>query len=204
MASSHGGPGPKPKVVRVIEQYDLEGFGDELEHKWTRDEDRMSLRALADEFNERLVERSLRNAAVDTLTDDSSHIYAVLTGNAGTSGEQTQLKRRLERDGVDVDTLTGDFVTYQAIRSYLTNVREASAPTKDDDTIRENAGDTIAQLRERTAAITESKLDGLESSDRLTLGEHRVRVDVRVFCEDCGKQFDVETLLENGSCGCSE
>ena len=202
--SSHGGPGPRPKVVRIIEQYALEGIGDELEHKWTRDEDRMSLRALADEFNERLVERALHDAAVDTLTEDSSYIYAVLNGDAGTSGEQTQLKRRLERDGVDVDALTSDFVTYQAIRSYLTNIREASAPTKDDETIRDNAADTIAQLRERTAAVTESKLAGLESSDRLTLGEHRVRVDVRVFCEDCGKQYDVGTLLENGSCGCNQ
>lgn len=41
------------KVVRLLEQYDPEGMGRELERRWTADdpEQRWSLRDLADEFD---------------------------------------------------------------------------------------------------------------------------------------------------------
>ena len=202
--SPNTGPGPQPKVARVIEKYDLGPIGADLERKWTRSEDRFSLRALADLFNQRLVETALEDAAIDSVTDDPAHVYALLNGAEGSSGQQTQVRRRLERAGVDVKALTDDFVTYQAIRSYLKNHRDASPPSKTDRDVRRTERRTIEQLRDRTAAVTESKLDRLERNDQIRLGTASVLVDVRVFCEDCGRQYDVDELLESGSCACYE
>jgi len=39
------------KVARLLAEYDMESLGPELERLWTADEDRQSLRELADYFN---------------------------------------------------------------------------------------------------------------------------------------------------------
>lgn len=195
-------PGPEPKVPRLIDEYDLAGIGDELEARWTRREDRLSLRELADEFNQRLVATALEEAGVDTLIDEVSHLYAVLDGREGSSGQRTQLERRLARAGVDVEKLIDDFVTYQAIRSYLRKYRDASAPSKDAEHMREQEARTIEQLRERTVKVTESKIDRLRNAGQLRLGPYRVLADVRILCESCGKQYAVGDLLKAESCEC--
>lgn len=201
MTEQHTGPGPDPKVLRLIRKYDLEGLGDELETEWTRPENRTSLRALADSFNERLLQAALAEAGVDTITDDVSRLTALLQGDAGSRGEQTAARRRLERAGVGVETLTDEFVSYGAIRSYLTGHRNASLPDTDDDA-RGTDSRAIEGLRQRTVAVTESKLARLRDTDRLRLGSHRVFADVQVLCEGCGQQYDVATLLESGACEC--
>ncbi|WP_254762810.1 rod-determining factor RdfA [Natrinema marinum] len=195
------GPGPDPKVLRLIRKYDFEGLGDDLEAEWTRPEDRTSLRTLADSFNERLLRAALAEADVETITDDVSRLYALLNGDAGSRGEQTAARRRLERAGVDVATITDEFVSYGAIRSYLTGYRNASLPETDDETCATEVS-AIEGLRQRTVAVTESKLDRLCDADRLQLGSHRVLADIQVLCEECGRQYDVATLLESGACEC--
>ncbi|MFP9191462.1 rod-determining factor RdfA [Natrialbaceae archaeon A-CW1-1] len=203
MTYTHTGPGPKPKVVRVIEQYGLSNTGKWLEDQWIRSEDRVSLRELETKFNQRILEAALADASVETLTEDVSRAYDLLIGETGSSGEQTQLRRQLERAGVDVEAVCDDFVTYQAIRSYLTNVRGVNPPEKTNTDVRERAADTIAQLRERTAVITSSKIEQLEQSGQLDIGDARTRVDVRVFCESCGRQYEIDELLEKGGCDCT-
>ncbi|WP_049922510.1 rod-determining factor RdfA [Halopiger djelfimassiliensis] len=204
MADRTQGRGPTPKVARLIEKYGLEGTGDDLEARWTRPENRESLRSLADSFNERLLRAALADAGIDTISEDVSHLYAVLTGETGSRGERTQVERRLERQGVDVDSLTEEFVSYGAIRTYLTSYRGVSPPTETDEMDRESTARTIERLRQRTVSVTESKLDALRDDDRLQLGPHRVLADVQVLCERCGKQYDVAELLESGECECFE
>ncbi|WP_254527873.1 rod-determining factor RdfA [Natrinema gelatinilyticum] len=201
MTTSSERPGPDPKVLRLIRKYGLEDVGDELEARWTHPENRTSLRELADSFNERLLRAVLVDADVETLTDDVSRLYALLSGTDGSRGEQTVATRRLERAGVDVETLTDEFVSYGAIRSYLTGYRDASLRDTDRDA-RETVRGTIEGLRQRTVAVTESKLARLRDTDHLQLGTHRVHADVQVLCEECGRQYDVATLLERGACDC--
>lgn len=201
MTDHPAAPGPDPKVLRLIRKYDLEGLGDELEAQWTRPDDRASLRGLADSFNERLLRAALADAGVDTITDDVSRLYALLDGDEGSRGERTAARRRLERADVDVETLQDEFVSYGAIRSYLTGYRDASLPEPEADA-RETGSRAIEGLRQRTIAVTESKLTRLRDGGHLQLGSHRVLADVQVLCEECGRQYDVARLLETGGCDC--
>ncbi|WP_436347123.1 rod-determining factor RdfA [Natronorubrum sp. FCH18a] len=195
-------PGPMPKVPRLLEKYDLEGVGDELEAQWTHPDERKSLRTLAESFNERLVRAALEEARVDTITEDVGHLYELLSGTTGSRGEQLQARRRLERAGVDVETLIEEFVSYGAIRSYLTNYRDASLPETTDSDVRRTEREAIEGLRQRTVAVTESKLARLRDTDRLEIGSHRVLATVQVVCEDCHSQYGVSELLEAGGCDC--
>jgi len=146
---------------------------------------------------------ALDDADVETITDDVSRLYALLDGAEGSRGEQTAARRRLERAGVDAETVRAEFVSYGAIRSYLTGHRDASLPEPDADA-RESESRTIEGLRQRTVAVTESKLARLRDTDHLQLGSYRVLADLQVLCEDCGRQYDVATLLETGACECGE
>jgi len=106
-----------------------------------------------------------------------------------------------QRPGV-VDALERDFVTYQAIRSYLKDYRGASYKgTTDADRI-ENVTDAVQQLRARLHSVTESSLEQLRDTGRLTLGDFRLFIDVDVLCEDCGAQYGAIELLERGGCEC--
>lgn len=195
---------PSSKVARLIDEYDLgESFGDELERLWTADDDeRRSLRDLAALFNRRLLDRALTAAGVSTVSGEVENLYRLLTADDVSSGMRTEARARLERDGVDVDELERDFVTYQAIRSYLTEYRDAEYEEPSANERAENVLETVQRLRSRLRSITEGSLTRLQSTDRLTLGTFRLFVDIDVLCEDCGAQYGVVNLLERGGCDC--
>lgn len=195
------GGGRRSKVARLIEEYDLTGIGEEMERRWTDDEDRLSLRELAAYFNQSLLEVALEEAGGQPLDGEVENLYRLLTDADVGSADRTRARRRLEREGVDVDALTDDFVTYQAIRTYLQGNRGAEyTPDETDPLDRELSN--IRQLQGRLDSVTEGKLEQLRGAERLTLGDFRTIVSVQVLCEDCRTQLPVEELLERGSCGC--
>ena len=202
-AGDEGG-GRRTKVARLIDEYGFESLGPELERRWTTDDDdRLSLRALADYFNQKLLADRMANAGMQPLAGEVENVYRLLTDDDVGSADRTRTRRRLERNGVDVEGLRSDFVTYQAIRSYLKGDRGAEHTTDDRPrTVVES--ENIQRLRGRTTAVTEERLNQLRKGDHVQLGEFRVFADINVFCEDCGTQYEVEELLERGGCACSE
>lgn len=195
--------GRRSKVNRLIEEYDLQGLGAELEQLWTANEDRRSLRELAAYFNQRMLSQALEDESIKPLDGEIENMYRLLTDDDASSAESTRVKRRLERDGVDVETLLDDFVTYQAIRSYLKYHRGAEYTPEETDPL-ERERTNFQKLRGRMVSVTEGQIEQLRESDELTLGEFRTLADIRVVCEDCNTQFDVLELLERGGCHCGE
>jgi hypothetical protein len=194
------------KVARLIAEYHLaESLGDKLERLWTaEDQQRKSLRDLADLFNQRLLERAMDSAGISTVDGEISNLYRLLTADDVSSGMRTEARNRLEQDGVDVKQLERDFVSYQAIRSYLTKYRNASYEPPSDSKQVESVLDSIRRLQSRLRSLTEGSLDRLRSTERITLGEFRLFIDVDVLCEDCGEQYGVIDLLERGGCDCED
>lgn len=193
------------KVGRLIEQYGLEGLGDELERRWTADEEeRASLRELADMYNRRLLEQAMRDAGMPSVGNEVDNLYEMLTGDDVSSGIRTRAENRLEREGVDIEQLKKDFVSYQAIRTYLKKHRGASyEPRSDKDQI-EKDSESIQRLRSRLTTVTDEKLDRLRKTDRIELGEFRLFTEVNVLCEECGSQYGVSELLDRGGCDCGD
>ena len=189
------------KVARVIQKYDLDGMGASLEAAWTGEAgERTSLRDLADEFNEAVLEAALREESVSSVNVDVSSTYAALRGDSDSSA--TRSRRRLEREGIDVDKLTGDFVTHQAIHTYLTQEREASLPAADDDMVDRKA-ETIEKLQGRTSVVAESAISSLANTDKLDKDNYDVLVDVRAVCQNCGSDMAVGELIRRVGCGCT-
>lgn len=192
---------PNTKVARVIEAYDLDGMGESMEAAWTGETgERTSLRDLADEFNEAVLEAALRDAGTSSVAIDTSSMYETLQGDSGS--ETTRTRRRLEREGIDPDELSEDFVTHQAIHTYLTKDREASFSV-DTDGLTDRKTETIEKLQGRVSAVTESAISSLANAGELDQDGYDVIVDVRAICPNCGSDSAISELIRRGGCDCT-
>jgi len=193
------------KVERLIEERGLDGLGDELERRWLgRGDDQLSLRDLAEHFNERLLEQRMREGGMEILAGDVENLHRLLTDEDVSEGMRQQARNRLQRHDIDVDQLEADFVSFQAIYTYLTKYRgvdRSDAETTADDVDR--ARETLQRLESRTRVIAEDRLSRLRKDETLTLGEFDIFIDIDVYCSECGSSYDIYTLLDRGECGCS-
>lgn len=202
MTDSSGGRST-PKVVRLIDEYDLDGFGDELESKWVGEGgERTSLRDLAGLFNERLVERALRSEGVHPSELDPETVYRRLTDDDVSSGVRTDTLSRLERNGIDADGLQRDFVTYQAVRTYLKEWRGAEYDRLSDEEKRRKDIESIRRLETRTGSVTEDRVANLRDTGRIDAEEFDVMVRAEVLCRECGSQYGAAEFIDQGGCDC--
>jgi hypothetical protein len=194
---------PASKVARLIDEYGLDGLGADLEARWTGEGvERMSLRDLAEFFNKRLLEQALLDAGMSALESDVQTTYENLTGDDVSTGVRTDTRTRLERNGIDVDALDQDFVTYQAIRSYLKEWRGAEYEGLSDQEKIEKDLQSIQRLMTRTLSVTEERIEKLRDTGRIDLDDFEVFLDAQVLCQQCGTQYAVAELLEQGGCSC--
>lgn len=200
-------PASRSKVARLIEEYELEEAGRTLTQRWRGDSgERDSLRDLADQFNQWLLRAEMEAADIDYLDGEVENLYRLLTDDAVSSGKLTRARRRLDREDVDVDRLTRDFVSHQAMHTYLTKHRGVSPPSDPDAEVDrlQQGKETVQRLRNRLRAVTDRTVRGLRSGGHLDVGDFDVLVEVNVLCNDCGRYYDVNELLDAGSCGCAD
>ncbi|WP_411965901.1 rod-determining factor RdfA [Haloferax sp. YSMS24] len=201
MTDNRGSNRRQSKVERVIEEYGLDGFGDTMARRWTAPEDSKSLRELADLMNQEVLDSAFREADVDVLEGEVENMYTLLTDDDTTEGMRVQAKTTLESKNIDVDQLLSDFVSHQAVYTYLTDVRSVSKESKSTDRVN-SVIQSIQKLRGRLVAVIERSLTSLQNTQKLRLGDFDVLVDTQVFCRDCGTQYEVVQLLERGGCDC--
>ena len=192
------------KVARVIDEYGLEGLGADLERRWLgEDGDATSLRDLETFFNRQVLDAALSDTGESLLDGEAENLYRLLTDDDVSAGMRTQAQTRLESAGLDPDALRSDFVSHQAIHTYLTKYRGVERPDEQSDADRlASSRDTVQRLRSRLQAVSENSLQSLSDTDRIALEGFDVIVDVQVICRECGRQTEVGDLLDRGGCRC--
>ena len=198
--------GRESKVERVCREYGLEDVGEALAQRWRGDDgERESLRALADSFNRDVLAAALEDTGLRTVDGEVENLYRLLTDGDVSSGQRAEAEAKLERNGLDPGALRSDFVSHQAIHTYLTKHRGVEPPGTDGTEDRPGrTAQTIQRTRGRLRSVTEGSLSELANNDELTLGDVDVLVSVQVYCDDCGRQFDVAELIERGGCDCGD
>lgn len=195
----------RTKVERVVDEYDLDGLAADLAARWTgTGDERASLRELADDVNERILAAALSQAAVDVLDGEVSNMYRLLTADDVPARERTEARARLEREGLDVEDLRSDFVSHQAVHTFLTERQNVTYEGADSEERIDNARTTLRRLEGRIESVTENTIERLRATEDLDVGDIGAFVSLQVVCNDCGRQYDVETLLEDRTCGCSD
>lgn len=196
--------GRRSKVQYVIEAYGLDGLGNEIEREWLRnDGNRMSLRDLAEYVNLQLLRSSLDATDERPIEGEIENILKLLRDGDAARGATAQAETKLKRAGIDVEQLQSDFVSHQAVHTYLTEYRDVSPPTRDDnyDPI-ETRRTAIHRLRNRLVAVIEGSLNKLSGSGQLSLGAFEVVVNVTVHCNDCDSTYPLQDLMDRGWCDC--
>jgi len=202
--STASAPDKRYKIGRLITSYDLDELGEELEARWTgATGERESLRDLATYFNKRLLESVLDDHDIRPLAGDVEATYRALTNDETSSGVRSELRNRLRRTGVDLEQLESDFVTHQAIYTYLTDSRGVTLENDISADVRiEKETEALQRLRSRTAVVTEDAVDRLASRGLIEIGDFDVIIDTSVVCRDCGEAYPPDRLFERGHCEC--
>lgn len=195
---------PNNKVARLLEKYSLGAqLGEKLENEWTGQAgERKSLRDLATMFNERLLEAAMIQAGESPLEGEVRNLYKLLTEDDVTSGSRTEARQRLEHQGIDIEQLQRDFVTYQAIRSYLKNVRNTEYNADTDGNTSQRSLDSVRKLQSKLETVANSNLNQLDKRGEIHVGEYLLSSELTVFCQDCGRQFTYDEIVKDGGCEC--
>jgi len=192
------------KLAKLLVEYELPELGVELEARWTADNDeRMSLRKLADYVNKELLIATIDDPTV--LDEDIETYYQLLTGDDVSSGTRIQVKNRLAETGADVENLLDDFVSRQAVHTYLTKERDATyEPDHPDESERIEARvQAVQRLQHRLQQVAEAVISELDSAGLLSAGTPHVSVFVRVDCHVCGQEYTLAEFLTEGGCDCA-
>lgn len=203
--SDADGSGRLTKIERIIYRYDLEGLGAELAARWTASlEERDSLRDLAAYVNERVLASALESAGVDALPGEVENYYRLLRGEGVSAGRRTEARSSLAQAGIDVDELTGDFVSHQAVHTYLTRRAGVDYERPSTGERLDRTRVAIERLQGRAQSVAERNLEQLANAGHIDVGDVSVLVSLDVVCSECGERYDVETILERGGCGCAD
>jgi len=194
--------GGRSKIDRVREKYGLSGLDRELEARFTRREDRYSLRQLATYLDRRVLGSAMEEAGMNPLAGECENLYRLLTDEEVSEGMRVQARKRLEQEGVDVDAVLDDFVSYQTVNRHLKRLGVEHRADEEENDRRRKRPQRIYALQNRTAAVTQRTLEEARSAGDLFLGDVDVFVDITAACEDCGTHLPVRDLFERGGCRC--
>jgi len=187
------------KVCRVLAERGLSGLDNELVARWQGDDgERMGYRRLADWLNVTLLRNEMERAGLPTGGGEGRSRYERLTDE----DTGTDVADLLRRQGVAVDALRDDFVSYSVLRTHLRDCldehREA-APTSDWE------ADRLEQLEAYATTEAADAVQSLVNKGKLTAGgDIEPDVTIRVTCSDCGVAVPaVDALVSGTFCDCS-
>lgn len=189
------------KVDRVSKKWGLENIDERLRRR--REGSGDSLRDLEEFFNQRVLEAALRDARAETIEGEVENAYRVLTEDEVSSGARVEVKDRLERDGIDPESVMSDFVSYQSIRTHLRNCLDIDTNRK-TELSPSDGKNVVFKLLSRTEAVTKRTIERLCSAGHLSVGEVDVSLSIRITCSECGEEYAFSRLVDRGGCGCSD
>lgn len=188
------------KVCRVLGERGLAHLDDELAARWHGEAgERMGYRRLADWLNATLLRHEMERVGLPSGGGEAQSRYERLTGEADTAEAVGDL---LRREGVGVDALLDDFVSYSVVRTHLRDClgeeREPSPPT-------EWEADRLNELEAYATAEAADAVRSLVNKGKLSAGgDVAPAVTIRVACSNCGVAVPVTEALAAGAfCDCS-
>lgn len=196
---------PSNKVAKLIDEYDLAGFGSELKMYWTGEGvERMSLRDLAAYFNKKLLEVTMEDAGMSLINNDVDAMYRNLTSDDVSAGRRLDSENKLSENGIDPERLEQDFVSYPTLRTYLKEYQDAEYDHISDEEKIAKDMQMIDRLMTRSQSVATDRIEKLISTGRISSSKFEVFVNMNILCQDCGTQYSIDEYLDQGGCDCSQ
>lgn len=191
------------KVGRVIDRYDLSSMDDRLASRWLGTSgDRLGLRDLKAFFNRAVLRAAMQEVGLDPLDGEVQDIYELLEAEESSDPNGRRARSRLERAGIDVESLPRNFVSHTSVGTHLKECLGVDPPEPSSGDKLAVAEERVFKLQNRTEAVVRASIEHLRDTERLDAGEFDVFVTARVTCDRCGTQYDVHDFLRRGGCDC--
>lgn len=192
------------KVDSLVERHSLtvpdpghDSVDEYLVTRWTGADGRSAdgYKSLTAWFNKRLLRRIYEANGRDTVSIHLEREYETITGDDDI--QRDELAADLATDGLDIEALTDELVSWSTMRHHLKGCLDAE---KDTDTAATDwQTNTVAMAKERAAEKARSVLSSLDSSGRLPDAERaEVDVQVKLSCPDCAVRIPFENAVERG------
>lgn len=186
------------KVCRVLDERDLGHYNERLLSEWRGDE-RKGYRQLARWLNVTLLRREMDRAGLSTLGDEAESKYDRLQMDDATADEVTNI---LQREGIAIEKLRNDFVSYGVIRTHLKDCLGAEYEPQEAS---EWEQDAIEIARSHAHDKIESAVQSMINKGKLAAGsEATLHLGVEVECEECQTRIPLRRARRRGSiCTCA-
>lgn len=187
------------KVCRVLDARGLDQYDERLLSEWRGESgQRKGYRQLARWLNITLVRREMDAVGLPTLGDEAESKYDRLRGE---DTNAIEMRNMLAGEGVDVEGLERDFVSYGVVRTHLTDCLDASYDPPEPS---EWEPDTISIARDHALEKIRGAVSSLANKGELdTGGSVSVTLDVELECESCQTRIPLSRALRRGRvCQC--
>lgn len=202
--AAHPGERHCCKVGRVIETYGLPSMDERLSSRWLgTDGERLGLRDLKAFFNRSVLRAAMQEAGLDPLDGEVEEIYRLLDDDESGERMAGRATERLERAGVDVESVERDFVSHPTIGTHLKECIGVEPPSSSGGDQLAKAEERVFKLQNRMEAVVRGSIEHLRDTGRVEADDFDIFVSARVVCERCGTQYDVHDFLRREGCGCA-
>jgi len=192
------------KVDSLIERHALtvpdagyESVDEYLVARWTGSDGRSAVgyKALTEWFNKRLLKRIYDEHDRGTVNVHLEREYEIITGDQDI--QRDELAADLATDGLDIDDIADELVSWSTMRHHLKGCLDAEKDTTPAETDWET--NTVQMTRERAVEKARSVLSSLTSKGRLRDADRaQVDVQVKLSCPDCSVRVPFEDAVERG------
>lgn len=182
------------KVCRVLDERDMDRYEDRLIDQWQADKpQRKGYRQLAEWLNTMMLRREMDHAGLSTLGNEPESKYERLHDDD--ESVAAEVRTTLRNEGVDVDELDADFVSYGVVRTHLKECLGIDRDVESTDWEEE----AIEYTREHATGKLEDAVRSLISKRKLSAcGDIDVHVTLEVECDGCHSRVPVDRALRRG------
>lgn len=191
------------KVDRIRDRYDLLNLDERLARRYDLG-DEVGVRDLEGYINTYVLRRAMSEAGMVSLDGEVENYHRLLTDDEVSEFDREETVRELEDEGIDVESVLDDFVTYQTVRKHLNQCLDIDTSRPDYEPSFADARQHLGKLSARVETVVDGTLSRLRDHDALEIGDPETTVQIRVRCGDCGRLYDARQLLRHQRCSCKE
>lgn len=178
------------KLKRIIDKYGFTELGDRLEREYTPPKP-ATLRELQQKVNIKILDQNMRGAlTTEAEYEDCCHRL--------TADDRELTKDRLNRLGIDGETVLNDMISHGTVQNYLRTYRDVEKQGRRRNTCEESATSMIA-IQNRVETVLKDVVTSHSERDQIPT-EPEVDVRMNVVCPNCDESISVVDYLQLRQC----
>ena len=186
------------KVCRVLDERNMDQYEARLLEQWEADPPRRKgYRQLAEWLNITMLRREMDRAGLSTLGNEAESKYERLQRKDAIADEVAE---GLTHSGIDIGSLTDDFVSYGVVRTHLKDCLNAQRERITSEWER----DAIAITEEHAHKKISTAIGSLQNKGKLSAGgDITLEIAIQLECENCHTRIPLDRAVRRGAvCNC--